>query len=56
MSYLRYLCLFVYSVFCSVCLRLVSCTCVPNVASFSGLFFIAPSVFSVFFNVYLNIT
>jgi hypothetical protein len=43
MSYLRYLCLFAYSavqhtlrcVFCFVCLRLVSC--VPNLASFSGL-------------------
>ena len=43
MSYLRYMCLFVYSdvqhilccVFCFVCLRLVSR--VTNVASFSGL-------------------
>jgi len=42
MSYLRYLCLFAYSsvqqiVFCFyfVCLRLVSC--VPCVASFSGM-------------------
>jgi len=43
MFYLLYLCLFVYNgvpthivlCFCLVCLRLVSC--VPNVASFSGL-------------------
>ncbi len=52
MSYLRYLCLFAYSVviFCFVCLRPVSC--IPNVASFYGLsiFFIASSLFS---NVYL---
>ena len=39
MSYLRYLCLVTYSgvqhILHCVCLRLVSC--VPNVASFSGL-------------------
>jgi hypothetical protein len=53
-SYLRYLCLFVYSgvqhmlssVFCFVCLRIVSC--VPNVANF---FLIVTSVFS---NIYLT--
>jgi hypothetical protein len=44
MSYLRYVCLLVHSgvqhilscVFCFVCVHLVFC--VPNVASFSGLF------------------
>ena len=47
MSYLCYLCLFVYSgvqhilccvCFCFVCLRLVSC--VPYVVSFSGLYIV----------------
>ena len=54
MSYLRYLCLFVYSgvqhILCCVFMFCLSSSCVPNVAvSQDCPFLIAPSVFS---NVY----